>query len=92
VGESNEWVTYVDKANTMFQFEPGKMRVNATSLRHRYRPEAHPWLDLSSTLWFTTATSRMFNSNIANTPLFKDAGDQMPDTLGETYGPGCSRT
>jgi hemoglobin/transferrin/lactoferrin receptor protein len=24
VGESNEWVTYVDKANTMFQFEPGK--------------------------------------------------------------------
>ncbi|HIE0127606.1 TPA: TonB-dependent receptor domain-containing protein [Stenotrophomonas maltophilia] len=89
VGESNEWVTYVDKANTMFQFEPGKMRVNATSLRHRYRPEAHPWLDLSSTLWFTTATSRMFNSNIANTPLFKEmASDQMPDTLGETYGPG----
>ncbi len=89
VGESNEWVTYVDKANTMFQFEPGKMRVNATSLRHRYRPEAHPWLDLSSTLWFTTATSRMFNSNIANTPLFKDVpNDQMPDTLGETYGPG----
>ena len=31
----------------------------------------------------------MFNSNIANTPLFKEmASDQMPDTLGETYGPG----
>ncbi|KAG1255550.1 hypothetical protein G6F68_010281 [Rhizopus microsporus] len=69
VGESNEWVTYVDKANTMFQFEPGKMRVNATSLRHRYRPEAHPWLDLRSTLWFTTAPSRMFSSNLAHPPL-----------------------
>ncbi|KAG1592486.1 hypothetical protein G6F46_014524 [Rhizopus delemar] len=31
----------------------------------------------------------MFNSNIANTPLFKNyPGDAMPDTLGETYGPG----
>ncbi|PTA73005.1 MULTISPECIES: TonB-dependent receptor [unclassified Stenotrophomonas] len=89
VPESNEWVTYVDPANTMAQFEPGQMRVNATSLRQRYRPETHPWLDLSSTLWFTTATSRMFNSNLVNTPLFKNyPGDAMPDTLGETYAPG----
>jgi hemoglobin/transferrin/lactoferrin receptor protein len=89
VGESNQWVTYVDKANTMHQFEPGRMRINAFSLRHRYQPQGHPLVDLKSTLWFTSATSRMFNSNVANTPLFKEyPGDAMPDTLGETYGPG----
>ena len=93
VGESNEWVTYVDKANTMYQFEPGKMRVNATSLRHRYRPEAHPWLDLNSTLWFTTATSRMFNSNIANTPLFRTCPTtRCPTRWARPTALGCSRT
>lgn len=89
VPESTQSEHFVDPPGSMVQFLPGRMRLQAGSLRHHFHPQDQDWIDLRSTLWMTRATSRMYNSNIANTPLFKPyPTDGMPDTLGATYAPG----
>ncbi|MFG6447612.1 TonB-dependent receptor domain-containing protein [Roseateles sp. BYS180W] len=84
--EPGSGTVYAEAPNTMYQFEPGRMRQNALSLQHRWQPVGQSLLDLRSTVWATRSDTLMWNAPAGSTPtLVAVPISGLGDPQGDTY-------
>lgn len=72
-----------DSTDSVPQWDPATMRINAYTARYAYKPEDNPLIDLSANVWATKAQSESFNGLARVTPLY--GRKRNVDPLSDTY-------